>query len=144
MNREAIFSALFQLLNEGLPQLNTISRVLLHWDDVSPNQQPALFMTMVSQSVEQTTGFPSKYLLEAKLWIYTHRDTAGVIPSAQINQILDALDAALKPAASPLNKQTLGGLVEHCWIDGEIATDEGTLGNQAVATVPIRMLVVAS
>lgn len=144
MNREAIYSALGNLLLENLPQLNTFSRILLHWDDVSPNQQPAMFLTMVSQSAEQITGFPTKYMLDAKLWIYTHRDTAGVIPSVALNQILDALDAALKPAASPLNKQTLGGLVEHCWINGDIATDEGTLGNQAVATVPIRMLVVAS
>jgi hypothetical protein len=142
MNREAIYSALFKLLS-GLDSITTAERVLAHWDDVSPNMQPALYMTMVSQTAEQITGFPTKYTLSAKVWIYTHRDTGNVIPSAQINQILDELDAALKPAAGPLNKQTLGGLVEHCWISGEIVTDEGTLGNQAVAIVPIQMLVVA-
>jgi len=67
-----------------------------------------------------------------------------VVPSVQINQILDELEAALAPPPGPSFKQTLGGLVEHCWINGEIQTDEGTLGNQAVAIIPIRMLVVAS
>lgn len=143
MNREAIYSALFKLL-ANIDGINTADRILAHWDDVSPNMQPALFMTCVSQKAEQVTGFPTKYSLEAKVWLYTHRDTAGEIPSTAINQILDALDAALKPPAGPSFKQTLGGLVEHCWIDGEIQTDEGTLGNQAVAIVPIRLLVVAS
>lgn len=143
MNREAIYSALFDLLKK-MDGINEFSRILAHWDDVSPSMQPALYMTVVSQNAEQVTGFPTKYTLDAKVWIYTHRDTSGVVPSVAINQILDELDAVLKPPAGPSFKQTLGGLVEHCWINGEIVTDEGTLGNQAVATVPIRMLVVAS
>ena len=35
------------------------------------------------------------------------------------------------------NKQTLGGLVAHAWIDGVIETDEGVLGDQAVAIIPV-------
>lgn len=143
MNREAIYSALFKLLQK-MDNVTTFDRILAHWDDVSPNMQPALYMTVVSQQAEQVTGFPTRYYLDAKLWIYTHRDTAGVVPSVQMNMLLDELDAVLAPAPSPLFKQTLGGLVEHCWINGEIQTDEGTLGNQAVAIVPIRLLVVAS
>lgn len=143
MNREAIYSALYRLLT-GIDGIETFSRVLAHWDDVAPNAQPALYMTVVSQRAEQVTGLPTKYVLDAKLWVYTHRDSAGEIPSVAINRILDALDAALKPAPGPSFKQTLGGLVEHCWIDGEISTDEGTLGAQSVAIVPVRMLVVAS
>lgn len=142
MNREAIYSALATLL-QSIDGVETFSRILAHWDDVSANQQPAMFMTVVSQRAEQVTGFPTKYTLDAKLWIYTHRDSSDVVPAAAINNLLDALDAALKPSASPSYKQTLGGLVEHCWIDGEIVTDEGTLGVQSVAIVPIRMLVVS-
>lgn len=143
MNREKIYAGLFKLL-EGMDSITTASRILAHWDDVSPNMQPALYMTVVSQSAEQITGFPTKYTLDAKVWIYTHRDTADEIPSTAINRILDELDGVLMPPAGPSFKQTLGGLVEHCWINGEIVTDEGTLGNQAVAIVPIRLLVVAS
>lgn len=142
MNREAIYSALFNLL-QTVGGVETFSRILLHWDDVPANQQPAMFMTLVSQRAEPVTGLPTKYTLDAKLWIYTHRDSSDVVPSAAINNILDALDAVLKPSASPMFRQTLGGLVEHCWIEGEIATDEGTLGVQSVAIVPIRMLVVS-
>jgi len=143
MNREAIYSALFKQLQK-MDGVETFSRILAHWDDVSATMQPALYMTVVSQLAEQVTGFPTRYQLDAKVWIYTHRDTDGVVPSVQINQILDELEAALAPPPGPSFKQTLGGLVEHCWINGEIQTDEGTLGNQAVAIIPIRMLVVAS
>jgi hypothetical protein len=143
VNREVIYTALFNLL-QGIDGIETFSRILAHWDDVSASQQPALYMTVVSQRAEQVTGLPTKYVLDAKIWLYTHRDSAGEIPSVAINRILDALDAALKPLPGPSFKQTLGGLVEHCWIDGEIGTDEGTLGAQSVAIVPVRMLVVAS
>lgn len=141
MNREAIYKALFAKL-ESIEQLTTASRILQHWDDVSPNQQPALFMCNDTQNAEQVTGFPSKYKLGAKVWIYCHRDTNGIVPSAQVNDILDAIDEALRPLPSPVNSQTLGGLVHHCWVDGPIETDEGTLGLQSVAIVPISMLVV--
>jgi hypothetical protein len=141
MKREPIYKALFQLVS-SIDGLTTSSRILAHWDDVSPNEQPALFMAQDTQQAEQVTGFPTKYVLGAKVWIYAHRDTSNEVPSAQINNILDALDEVLMPSPSPTFKQTLGGLVEHCWISGAVETDEGTLGNQAVAIVPIQMLVV--
>ena len=37
-------------------------------------------------------------------------------------------------------KQTLGGLVHDCRIAGDIETDEGRLGDQAVAIIPIEMM----
>jgi hypothetical protein len=57
-----------------------------------------------------------------------------------MNPLLDALTAALAPPNPVENVQTLGGLVAHCWIEGGIQTDEGVLGGQSVAIVPIRIL----
>lgn len=36
---------------------------------------------------------------------------------------------------------TLGSLTYQAWINGKIETDEGTLGGQSVAIVPIRITV---
>jgi hypothetical protein len=36
---------------------------------------------------------------------------------------------------------TLGGLVNYCRIEGDIETDEGLLGEQAVAIIPVSILV---
>ena len=138
MIREAAYQALFDLLN-SIEGIATCSRILTHWDDVSPNQQPALYLAQDTQLASQTKGMPSIYLLGAKVWVYAHRDTCEVVPSAQINYILDAIHSILMPNPSPEYRQTLGGVVQHCWINGAIETDEGTLGNQAVAIVPITM-----
>ena len=143
MKRELYYAALFQRLQQ-MPSAVQCARVLAHYEDVPANQQPAVFMTVTSQNAEQVTGLPTKYLLDAKVWIYAHRDTAGIVPSVAVNQILDELDEVLRPPVGPAFKQTLGGLVEHCWIEGEIHTDEGWLGLQSIAVVPLRMLVVAN
>jgi hypothetical protein len=58
-------------------------------------------------------------------------------PSTILNPLMDAVQNALAPDDPKLERCTLGGLVEHCWIEGRVETDEGALGDQAVAIVPI-------
>ena len=60
------------------------------------------------------------------------------MPSTILNGLVDAVAAALAPEPAS-NKQTLGGLVQHVWIDGAIVTDEGVLADQAVAIIPITL-----
>lgn len=142
MNREAIYSALFARL-QGIPGLASTSRKLRHWSDVGQSEQPALFCAQGSQTAlpgDPTLGLPTKWTLNADLYLYARTDGEQV-SAAVLNPILDAIEAALKPDNPTRRTQTLGGLVERCWIEGEIQTDEGTLGDQAVAIVPIRMLV---
>ena len=138
MNRETIYTALFAKLS-SVAGLVTKSRRLKHYSDVSPSEQPAMFVTQASQHVKQIKGFPSEYTLEAKVWIYTHETDPAVSPATGLNNLLDLVDLALKPSV-PQDKQTLGGLVEHCWMDGEIVTDEGSLGDQSVAIFTIKIL----
>ena len=59
-----------------------------------------------------------------------------------LNPLLDAVVAALAPGGADLavNAQTLGGLVSHCWLAGKIETDEGALGGQAVAILPVEIV----
>lgn len=138
MTRETIFAALFAKLN--ISGLNTRSRILKHWADVPSSSQPALYMAKGSESVQQVTGQPSRVTMDAKVWVYAYSTDPSVSPSSPLNAILDGIMAAVAPTPGPQNKQTLGGLVEHCWIDGEIITDEGSLGEQAVAQINIKML----
>ena len=56
-----------------------------------------------------------------------------------LNGLLDAVEAALNPF--PLEAQTLGGLVTHCWIDGSTDYHPGDLDGQAIAVVPVKVLV---
>lgn len=141
MRREAVYSALFALL-EQVPGVVTRSRRLRHWSDVGPTEQPALFLAQVRESAtpgDPARGLPTKWLLHADVYLYARTDSRSA-PGSQLNPLLDAIEAALAPASPMQRTQTLGGLAEHCWIEGDIDTDEGTLGDQAVAIVPIRIL----
>jgi hypothetical protein len=139
MNSEEIYAALFNKLS-GIQGVATISRILQHWDDVPSSAQPAIFMTCIGQTEERIKGFPAKIKLEAKIYIYTNRGTNSEVPSIQLNNIIDEIRNSLQPSANSEYKETLSGKVEICKIDGAILTDEGTLGTQAVAIIPISMI----
>lgn len=141
MNREAIYSALFDRL-KAIPGLRTTSRRLRHWSDVDASQQPALFQAQGRETAtpgDPARGVPTKWTLSADVYIYVRTD-GDQVPGTVMNPLLDAIEAALRNDNAMQRVQTLGGLVERCWIEGDIETDEGTLGDQAVAIVPIRIL----
>lgn len=138
MNREPIYSALFAKL-AGSAGYVTTSRRLKHWNDVQPEQQPALYLAQKGEIALTVRGQPTKWTLTVDVYVYV-RTTGEQSPGPLLNNLLDAIEAALAPNAIE-NAQTLGGLCEWCRIEGAIETDEGTLGDQAVAIIPIHLLV---
>jgi hypothetical protein len=143
MNREPIYDALFTLVAGAAP-FNVASRRLRHWTAVSAAEQPALFLAQKKEHAKQAEGSPPVWRAELDLYVYCQAPDDVTAPAIILNPLLDAIEAALAPkgvdAFSP-GAQTLGGLVRHCWISGAIETDEGALGGQAVAIVPIEILV---
>lgn len=139
MTREPIYAGLFGLM-AALPGVVTASRSLRHWADVPAEQQPALFMAQQSEQPQTRTGQPPAWTLSVDIYVYC-RAVAGLPPAAVLNPILDAIEGAfvLHPITG---KHTLPGIdgVEWARIDGAIETDEGTLGDQTVAIIPIRIL----
>lgn len=137
MNSEAIYAALFALVSAA-PGLVTKSRKLKHWGDVPASERPALFQAQKTLAFIQQTGLPSKRILTVDLYLYVH--TAGAAsPGEVLNPLIDDITAKLdnQPFGTP---QTLGGLVEYARIEGAIETDEGTLGDDAVAIIPVSIL----
>ena len=49
----------------------------------------------------------------------------SIAPITILNALVDAGEAAIAP--NPLGKQTLGGLVSHCWIEGNIMKNPGDI-----------------
>jgi hypothetical protein len=137
---ETIYTALFNLLRTA-PGLRTASRRLRHWDDVPSNEQPALFLAQGNINAEFETGLPTVWTCRADVFLYVK--TGGDLhatPASVFNPILDSIISKLLPPPH-LGEQTLGGLVHRCRIEGEIETDEGTLGDQAVVIIPVTMFV---
>ena len=141
--RELIYSALW-VLGSASGSFASSSRRLRHWSDVAPAEQPALFMSEKGgHAVVKALGAPIVWTLYADFYIYVHSSDPYAAPSSILNPLLDALEQAL--AASPASGiQNLGlpEFVQHAYIAGKIETDEGVLGDQAVAIVPVEIVCV--
>lgn len=142
MTREPIYEALFALL-AGAAGFTTASRRLRHWSDVAAAEQPALFLAQKSETAELRGNLPTQWICDIDAYVYCHAPDETSAATTALNPLLDAIETALTPAGADraLNRQTLGGLVYRAAIAGKIETDEGTLGGQAVAIVPIRIIV---
>jgi hypothetical protein len=140
--RETIYEALFQkaIGDESQAKVwKTTSRRLVHWSEVGNTDQPALFMTQGSQTAEFTQKMPTRWTLEATIYMYAKTGGELLVPPMQIlNPLIDQFVENILPSALT-GEQTLGGLVERCRIDGPIETDEGVLGDQAVVIIPVTM-----
>jgi hypothetical protein len=137
IDREAIYAALFALVSSA-SAFKTSSRKLQHWDDVPPPNQPALFQAQGNETAVAPYRQPTKWTLQAKLYVYAHQNSLDTLPAVALNQLLNAIEAKLAPG--PDGEQTLGGLVSHCRIVGDVETDEGVLGDQALAIIPIEIM----
>jgi hypothetical protein len=135
---EPIYAALFARL-EAIAGLKTSSRRLRHWNDVPKEQQPALFMIQTGEAPEQVKGLPPKWRLGVEVYLYVSV-SEDVAPATILNPLLGAIRDALGPEPVS-NTQTLNGLASHAWIAGQIEVYDGVLGSQAVALVPIEILV---
>jgi hypothetical protein len=147
--REAAFSALWTLLQTITPPIgstwNTKSRRLRLWDKVPVAAQPALFLHkgLEVHSQAHELAMP-KYRWTSTVWTYFRVDTVATsdesnVPDVIINNFIDNVEAVLLPTPQG-ERQTLGNVVYHCFIDGNVATDSGALDNQAVIVIPITII----
>lgn len=140
--RETVAAA-FAALFEELPGFTTISRVLEVPANVDASQMPALFIVEDWEGVGQQNMWGlAKYQLDYRLVVYAGMPdkSTGTAPGSVLNPLLDAVDLALQATVQPNEKQTLGGLVENCWINGKIFKVDGYLGQYIVAVFPISIL----
>ena len=139
-SREAIISALFDLALTAAP-FNTSGRRLQLWSKVA--SFPALFVqsTGTHYPPRDVRGLPPKRTISAEIWVYTDvGKDPNANPEQALNDIVDAIEAALAPNVIT-DVQTLGGLVSHCWIEGEIEQFPGVLDGIAKAIIPVKILV---
>jgi hypothetical protein len=145
--RETIYAKLFSVL-QGAANFQTVSRKYTPATNLTDGQCPALFMVQVKERYHHSpTNLPPLNTLHVDVVVVvsvpTMTEPTGaetVIPASLLNPVLDGIDAALQTDNPSTNQFTLGGLVKHCYIEGEIMTDEGTMAPKAMAVVPIEIL----
>jgi hypothetical protein len=145
INREAIYSALLQLLGTT-GAFVTLGRKLVPPSELTPEVQPALFVEEIRETAHpRPRGTPTKWTLDVDLGIYYYceaqpdtPDEENVEPARVLNNLIAAVEQALLPNVNGV--QTLGGLVDHCWIEGEVIKSPAYLQAQGAAVVPVKIL----
>jgi len=142
MIRETYYSALFAVLQtlQG-SAFSLVSRKLLLIGNMNSTDFPALFMVVHNQvTAAGPIGLPGKRTLGAQLFIYVSNPDATVSADPLLNTLIDVVEAALAP--SPMSgTQTLGGIAQHCWIDGVTEVFSGSNSQSAAAIIPVKILV---
>jgi hypothetical protein len=141
ITREPIYAALFARAATAASFV-TAARRLRHWSDLTPAEQPALFMRQKSEvATLATLGAPTVWRLSLELYVYAHASDPYVAPATVLNPLVDAVDAALAPdAVTGVQDLGLPGSVRHAAIAGKLETTEGVLRDQAVAIIPVEIL----
>lgn len=136
--RETIYAALFALVSDATAFV-TVSRRPRFINEVSPSGLPALYMQQVGESVIRTRVAPPSYNLRVDLALYAQNPDQNSSAAPQLNALVDAVELALMPLVAG-QPQTLGGIVSHCFVNGDIQYFEGTLGNRSGALIPIEIV----
>ena len=146
MTREPIYAALFSKMNAltvagGGSAFKTAARRFRMFSDVAPADQPALFMVVKNETARSTQPLNIIWTIKVDLVIYVNARIDSKSPVGPIlNPILDAIEGSFNQNTNPIsNRDTLGGLVKSCSIEGPIEIDESINGDQAIAVIPIEI-----
>jgi hypothetical protein len=144
--RDQAHQALFELLvTTPLPngtRWGETGRNVKDPSEVPSANQPALFLTQAGVQVAfQKTKFFTQWTWKTVAWIYFRSDASpdGEVADTTVNNYLDAVEQTVDPV--PGQRQTLNGLVYHCFIDGEVFASAGLMTEpQAVILIPISII----
>lgn len=130
--RNTIYNALLAKLQAILPQtqVQTFSRVWRPHTSYSTAQLPAVVLDEKREGIRATDwGVLGLYHLQVDVWLYLAAATISqipgqetVIPMDAVNDLLDLLENTplANPPASGMPAETLGGLVQRVYIEGDI------------------------
>lgn len=150
--RQAIYDALYALIPtvawtnpDGTPgAFATVSKRVQLFNQIDATSRPSCMQAEHDESVAQVSNLPYKRTFAAHWIIYTNADLdADLAPSEQINTILEAIETAVAPTVYDPgypSRNTLGGLVHHCYISGEIFKDPGDIDGTGLLMVPFKIL----
>lgn len=141
----AKFDPMIDNTSDPIPagKVRAVSRRLVTYDQCAT--KPAIFISEASEVYANRSENLTYVTIQPILFLYI--DTGldqNTIPATTLNNLLDAIDAALAPDDPTTLKCTLGGLVSHCYVSGEVPKVPGDLDGEGMAVLPINILVSTS
>lgn len=141
-SREQIAVALFALLQTMGNSFATYSRRPKLWDQSTA--MPALYVGNPQEeyTYQHGTAAPAHITLDFDIFIYINVALdPNSVPDTLMNSLLDKVEATLGGYAINGQAQTLGGIVNHVWMEGTIHRVPGYLDGHGMALFTIRVLV---
>jgi|SRR5580693_3659808 hypothetical protein len=156
---EPIMVALLNLLQTNCgTTFNSYNRRFIMWENLAstPLVQPALFLYGgaglgggTTKYEQRGRGRPLVRVLSRTIVVYAQLPGAGT-PSGQdattpgdtvFGPLVESIENAFVPDSE--NAVTLGGLVSHCWIEGDAlwATPDIDPQGQGMFTVPVKIMI---
>ncbi len=135
---ELVALALFIQLGRADFTFESMDRKGLVWTNVVPAAQPYLALIERGGSGVQNRAIGlEKWTLHFLVLVYIRADAnPNAIPATTINAAFKAIANVMN--SSPIGeRQTLGGIVNNAWIDGEVLIDTGILDQQCALVIPI-------
>ncbi len=143
--RNQATEALFNLLVSSYSYIYS-SRRFRFWDEVSAEQKPALFLQDYAEDHTRNSALvPARRVIVCECTIYISEGlNQSSTPIDLLNTLVDLIDpvsgGVLKPDNIPSARQTLGGLVYDCYIEGKVIKVPGDLDGQGMAQIPIKII----
>ncbi len=144
VTRNQIMDALLAQLEDNMPSIEQFSRRFVEWASISDSaQMPYLMLTRPRETYPQRaiTGLPPKRTFKCDVTIYiASGKDQSVIPDELVCDIMDEIDVSMRP---PIGQEvlTLGGLVDHCYVMGEIIEVPGDLDGIGLIMIPLEIVI---
>ncbi len=141
--RETYATALFERLKtlQDTGAVVVCDRRVRQIDDCNDADLPALFVCGDDEDTAQADGAPPIHTLGAQVYLFAANPDPNTSAEIALNGLIDAVEQALAPDSWATGTCTLGGLVQHCRIEGKSRKYVSVLGTRAAAILPLKMLV---
>ncbi|SRR5216684_4395585 len=137
--RESIYLALFTKLSAS-SAFAFATRKNIPSDQLGTVQKPALEMLVKSEVAEyRGVGIPPKWRMVIHVFVYVDTNDPDKEPATTLNELKDAIEAAVAPDPST-SKLTLGNLAVECRIQGSIEEDLGLLAGVGGLLIPLEIM----
>jgi hypothetical protein len=139
MSRRAIRAALVALMKTVAPFRSVSCKA--DFPDQLPDQPLCVIIFRNNEyPARVASGAPPKKTIHADIWIWDRPDDPPEEFGATMDDYVDTLDNVLGINVMGM-PQTLGGLVQHIQIEGEVIPDYGHTTGQGVIKVPVKILI---
>lgn len=142
MSRNAAVEALKAVVAGAYPWKTPPARRLRLFDDVPVAQRPCAFLHEGGdETYAWRSGAVPRRRIEVKVFVYIDARDPRAIGSAQLNDIMDALDAALAPKGADLalGRNTLAGTQYMARIAGRPVKVPGDLDGDGLLIAPVEI-----